>query len=150
MPASGSFGAWPAFWLYGQHLYTAPSETRPEIDVVEYYPGADPRGMHSSAHLRPGAPYQNGQISKHWYKSNYQGYDALAAGGWHTFGCEVTDSFIITYLDRHEVARIPAVAEQEVPFYLLATLQLLGEEKDKAVSPIDLHVDYIRAYIRTP
>ncbi len=79
MPLPGTKGAWPAFWLYSRALYTQPSQTRAEIDIIEYYPGNDPRGHHSSVHLRPGVPYIDGEVSQHWSDSDYTTVD-LAGG----------------------------------------------------------------------
>jgi hypothetical protein len=146
MPAAGTKGAWPAFWLYGNALYTDPTQTRPEIDVIEYYPGGDKRGHHATVHLRPGSPYVAGRVSQHWYKGDYTGMDKIFDGNWHTYGCLITSQWIIIYMDRLELERIPLVSDFDVPLYMLVSLQLLSDEAPQAVSPIDLFVEYCRVW----
>lgn len=148
MPAAGTKSAWPAFWLYGTELYTAPQKTRPEIDVIEYYPGNDPRGHHAAVHLRPGSPYQTGEVSKHWNKSSYQGMDAIRDGGWHTYGVEVGNDLIVIYMDRLEVCRMPAHPDFLVPLHMLISLQMYSDEWQQATSPIDFFCHYARVYRR--
>lgn len=148
MPPMGTKGAWPAFWLYGRGLYDATSETRPEIDVIEYYPGNDSRGYHAAVHLRPGSPYVLGQVSRHWYKSDYIGMDAIRDNNWHTYGVEVTNDWIIIYMDRVEVTRIPCLPEQRVPLFMLVSLQGYNDEKAQTVSPVDLFVEYVKVWER--
>lgn len=145
-PAPGSWGAWPAFWLYSNALYTAPSQTRAEVDVIEYYPGKDTKGHHSALHLRPGSPYVNGQVSQHWIASKYVTVEALADADWHTHGVLITDTLLIVYMDRVEVKRIPLAPEFDVAMYMLVSLQLLPQEASQATSPIDLLVEYVKAY----
>ena len=148
MPLPGTKGAWPAFWLYSRALYTQSSQTRAEIDIIEYYPGNDPRGHHSSVHLRPGVPYVDGEVSQHWSDSDYTTVDSLADGNWHTYGCEVTASDIIIYYDRVELKRIPMVDEFDTPMYLLVSLQMLSDEWQQAISPFDFWVEYVRVWTR--
>lgn len=151
MPGAGTFGAWPAFWLYGNELYTNPGKTRPEIDIIEYYPGNDPNGHHSSLHLRPGSPYQTGEVSQHWSKGLYTKQYDIKDGQYHTFGAEVTDDWIIIYQDRKELKRFPTLREFKVPLFMLVSLQMLPSERNRAsqVVPIDLFVEYVRVWQRT-
>jgi len=146
MPPPGTYGAWPAFWLYSQALYTDPKATKAEIDVIEYYPAEDSTGHHATLHLRPADDYQVGQVSQHWQKGEYNRIPALADGGWHTYGALVTQDLIIIYFDGLEQKRIPTVKEYRVPLYMLVSLQGLPEQASSARSPIDLYVDYVRAY----
>lgn len=148
MPPRGTMGAWPAFWLYGRGLHTAPSETRPEIDVIEYYPGHDSRGYHCAVHLRPGSPYQVGQVSRHWLKGDYIGMEAIRDENWHLYGVEVSNDWIIIYMDRVEVTRIKTLPEQKVPLFMLVSLQGLNDERAQTISPVDIFVEYVKVWQR--
>ncbi|WP_443750161.1 glycoside hydrolase family 16 protein [Asticcacaulis solisilvae] len=150
MPANGTLGAWPAFWMYSKSVYTDTTKLRAELDIIEYYPGNDPRGQHSALHLRPGLTPQAGDVvTSDWTTSCYSGLDALADGDWHTHGVEITDSWIIVYFDRVEIKRIPLLAEFDVPMFMMVSLALLPDEAAQATGPIDLYVDYVRAWQRT-
>ncbi len=148
MPAQGTMGAWPAFWLYSRNTYTDPPKSRAEIDVIEYYPGNDPRGHHSSVHLRPGSPPQPGEVTSEWVKSCYNGVTALVDGAYHTYGAEITADWIIIYFDRVELKRIPMSHEFDTPLYLLVSMSLFPNEAAQAVGPIDLLIDYVRVWQR--
>lgn len=148
-PVAGTYGAWPAFWLYGTQLYTDTDETRPEIDIVELYPGNDHNGHHSSVHLRPGNPYVLGRVSQHWVTSKYTKLIGLINdGNYHTYGAKVTDDWIIIYYDGSELKRIPTHPDFLQPLHTLVSLQLLSDELSSMnVSvPIDMWVDYVKIY----
>jgi beta-glucanase (GH16 family) len=146
MPPPGTMGAWPAFWLYSQGLFTDPSQTRAEIDVIEYYPGNNPQGHHSAVHLRPGVPYRNGEVSQHWFDSEYNKPPGLDDGNWHTHGVLLTPESIIVYFDRVEQKRFPMLREFAVQMFMLVSLQGLDQEFQQAVGPINMYVDYVRVY----
>lgn len=148
MPAAGTKAAWTAFWLYGTELYTAPGKARPEVDIIEYYPGNAPRGHHAALHIRPSGPYQPGEVSKHWNKSSYQGMDAIRDGGWHTYGVEISDDNIIVYMDRKEVCRMPTHEDFLVPLHMLISLQMYSDEWQQATGSIDFFCRYARVYQR--
>ncbi len=139
-------GAWPALWLKSQEEHTNAAMVRPEIDVVEWY-GGDPKGLHSTVHLWPPQPQyiKAGGLVKHWYKSNYQGEPGLA-GDWHTYGAKITPQSVIIYLDQKEVARFPTLDEYKAALYPLISLTLYEQDAPKAVSPIELQVDYVKIY----
>ncbi|HVZ30371.1 MAG TPA: glycoside hydrolase family 16 protein [Asticcacaulis sp.] len=148
MPAQGTQGAWPAFWLYSRTFYTDPSKTKAEIDVIEYYPGNDARGHHSTVHLRPGNPVQPGEIAQAWQAACYNSILSMQDGAYHTYGAEITADWIIIYFDRVELKRIPMSHEFDTPLYLLVSMSLNPDEVAKAVGPIDLLVDYVRVWQR--
>ena len=161
MPIGG--GSWTAFWLLSQNGFTDYKKTRTEIDVVEWY-GSDPKGHHASAHLWPGRERQPGMPLKALHKSQYSNYtrwqerfklpeNPMKDGnlvGWHTYGCEVTREFVIIYFDGHELTRLPMQPEYHTPLYMLVDLDINGRDDDhmKAVSPLDMKVDYVRAYAK--
>jgi hypothetical protein len=148
MPSPGTLGAWPAFWLYSRTAYTDTSKTRSEIDVIEYYPGNDPRGHHAAVHLRAGSPVQPGEITQDWFASCYNGIDAMTDGGYHTYGVEITADWIIIYFDRVEQKRIPMSHEFDTPMFMLVSMSLFPDEAAQAVGPIDLLIDYVRVWQR--
>jgi beta-glucanase (GH16 family) len=141
-------GAWPAFWLKSQIEHVDPSVVRPEIDVIEWY-GGNPDGVHSTVHLwPPAAQYiQSGGLTKHWGKSNYN-KNANLAGQWHTYGALITPELVTMYVDRLEVGRFPTFEEFKTPLYPLVSLTLYDQDAAKAVSPVDLQVDYVKIYYR--
>ena len=146
MPPPGTRGAWPAFWLYSQALFTDPAQTRAEIDVIEYYPGEDARGHRSAVHLRPGHPYREGEVSQNWSEGDYSKPAGIDDGQWHTHGALLTPDWIIIYFDGVEQRRFPMLPEFAEPMFMLLSLQGLDQEFQQAVSPIDMYVDYVRVY----
>lgn len=151
MPPAGTLGPWPAFWLYSKANYTDTTKIRAELDVIEYYPGADSRGHHSAVHLRPatGKKLTTADLQTEWWTSCYNGIDALKDGNWHTYGVEITAKWMIIYFDRIELKRIPTLPEFDVPVYMLVSLAMLPDEAAKVTAPFDLWVDYVRVWQRT-
>jgi hypothetical protein len=142
-------GAWCAFWLKAQAEHWNRALTRPEIDVIEWY-GGDVTGHHRTVHLWPARAKQfitPGRLAEHWWLSNFSRHDELA-GNWHTYGALITPELVIVYLDRQEVGRFPTFDEFKTPLYPLVTLTLYEKDLAKAVSPIDMAVDYVRVYAR--
>jgi len=133
-------GVWPVFWLssHGDDSFNA------EIDVVEYY-GQFPDSYHTAAHL--------------WPKSKELQHEAQGAiihvpteslaVDFHTYGVDFTDSHLVFYLDRIEVARLPAAPAMHAPMSILVNLALgSGWPIDKTINPSVLQVDYIKAFKR--
>jgi beta-glucanase (GH16 family) len=141
-------GAWPAFWLKSQQEHTDPTMVRPEIDILEWY-GGDPVGVHSTVHLwPPAAQYlKTGDLTKHWYKSNYSKRQGLA-GEWHTYGALIGEDLVQIFVDRKETGRFPTLDEYRVALYPLISLTLYEKDAAEATSPVDLQVDYVRVYAR--
>ena len=97
MPVKGTMGAWPAFWLYSKTFFTDPTKTKAEIDVIEFYPGQDPRGHHSTLHLRPAAkPPANALLVSPWNAGCYSTVGSLGDGQWHTHRSPTNGSSSIT------------------------------------------------------
>jgi len=143
---TGQMGCWAAFWLYTAGLYTDATKTRAEIDVLEYYPGANPTGHHKAVHLRPAANLQVGEVSQHWQTGSYQSLAGLADGEWHTHGVLLTDEWMIFYLDRVELSRLPMRDEFREPMFLLLSNQLLPQEAASVSPPVHAYVDYVRVW----
>jgi len=150
MPPAGTMGAWPAFWLYSKANYTDTTKIRAELDVFEYYPGADSRGHHAAVHMRPGTGKKPtlSDLQTEWTTSCYNGLDALKDGNWHTYGVEITSKWIIIYFDRVELKRIATLPEFDVPLYMLVSLAMFPDEASKVTAPFDMYVDYVRAWQR--
>ncbi len=140
-------GAWGAFWATNQ----MPGQARPhaEIDFVELY-GTNPENWHCSLHIHPqGHAHPLG--FQHDAFINDPARMIVLDGNYHTYGCAIKDDWIIHYFDRKEVTRAPYYGECRLaPFHLL--LNMAGNwgtdsvEKNAAVSPIDLYVDYVKVW----
>lgn len=142
-------GAWCAFWLKSQAEHWNRTMIRTEIDVVEWY-GGDPTGHHRTVHLRPAQLKRfrtPGRLREHWWLSNFSRHDGLA-GEWHTYGALVTAEQVQVYVDRKEVGRFPTLDEFRTPLYPLVSLTLYEKDVEKAVSPFEMEVDYVRVYAR--
>jgi beta-glucanase (GH16 family) len=145
-------GAWPAFWLQSRNRLPRRTETFVEIDVVEWY-GGDPRGHHASLHLWPANRPQEGELAKHVYTHGW--YDLQKAGlltagrweGFHSYGVEVRPDWVIFYLDRKELHRFPSVPEFSLPLFMMVDLAILEKEEPQAVSPMDMIVKEVAAYL---
>jgi hypothetical protein len=149
MPPPGTKGAWPAFWLYSQKLFTDPSQTRAEVDIIEYYPGENAEGHRSTLHLRPGFPYLEGQVSQAWSQGDYSEPAGLGDGGWHTYGALLNADWIIVYLDGVELRRFPMLPEFRVPMFMLG--KPAGPESGvSAGSQPHRHVRRLRAGVSGP
>lgn len=130
------YGLWAGIWT----LSPQAPEGHVETDTLEWY-GGDPKGHHQSLNLW--AAVTNG----HTYQSNYTGLSGtLDDGNWHTHGLQVKDGYIIVFMDRKEVSRIPAPTEYLRPQYMLTTLAMYPDGMSQAVSPMIMDVDYMRAY----
>lgn len=142
-------GAWCAFWLKSQAEHWDGTMIRTEVDVVEWY-GGDPTGHHRTVHLWPARLKQfrtPGRLTEHWWLSNFSRHDGLA-GKWHTYGALITPEQVQIYVDRKEVGRFPTLEEFRTPLYPLVSLTLYEKDVEKAVSPFEMGVDYVRIYAR--
>jgi beta-glucanase (GH16 family) len=67
----------------------------------------------------------------------------------HTYGAEILDNDLVFYLDRHEVARMPASPAAKLPLSILVNLALgAGWPIDQTPDPSVLEVDYVKAFMR--
>jgi beta-glucanase (GH16 family) len=133
-------GVWPAFWLV---THTG-SDDNAEIDVVEYY-GKFPNSYHITTHLWPKAKGLTPQSEE---KVIHVPEGSLIEE-FHTYGVEVREKDLVFYLDRHEVARMPASPTAKLPLSVLVDLALgAGWPIDQTPDPSILEVDYVKAFIR--
>jgi beta-glucanase (GH16 family) len=141
--------SWPAFWLYTPKPYEGPGQSRAEIDVIEAYGDNDYDGYHMAVHRY--------SLESQVHKGNYSGLSSTrntAIWGWndmfdgsfHRYGCLVTPTWIIVYLDAKEVSRFPTYPEAKRPLFMRITLAMQDEFVAKATSPTRLRVDHVRAY----
>ncbi|MEJ1157561.1 carbohydrate binding domain-containing protein [Prosthecomicrobium sp. N25] len=139
-------GAWPGFWLHSMGGDFDRTITMNEIDVIEWY-GADPKGLHQSLHIWPAKYPRPGEPTTHSWTSNYSGRSD-AQLGFHTYGVEITDDWVILYYDRKELTRYPALPIFKLPVYMLVSMSLT----DTAGAPdvMDFQVDYVRAWMKPP
>jgi beta-glucanase (GH16 family) len=133
-------GVWPAFWLV---THTG-ADANAEIDVVEYY-GKFSDGYHVTSHVWPKA--------KGVKPRSQEKVIPVTAGSltqaFHAYGVEILDNDLVFYLDRHEVARMPASPEAKLPLSVLVNLALgSGWPIDKTPDPSILEVDYVKAFIK--
>lgn len=143
---TGQLGCWAAFWLYTDVLYKDATKTRAEIDALEYYPGNNPTGHHKAVHMRAAPDLQVGQVSQTWHLGDYTGIQGLADGDWHTHGVLLTDDWMIFYMDRVELSRLPMRDEFRQPMFVLLSNQLLPQEAASVSPPVHAYVDYVRVW----
>lgn len=138
-----SRGAWGAWWATSE----LPGLALPhaEIDFVELY-GTNPENLHGTVHHWPGGHANPNGSPNHWQSGHAPKITALD-GDYHTYGCAITDQWIIHYKDRVEWGRVPLYGECRLaPFKLLLNLALNTTERVGAVELIDMYVDYVKVW----
>ncbi|WP_163995907.1 RICIN domain-containing protein [Pyxidicoccus caerfyrddinensis] len=111
-------GPWPAFWLYN---HDQPDPYRPEIDIMEAYPGGGPNSGWSNSSLRPTA--YGATIWTGWPEEQ-GGYKMVQAGtdlsaGYHRYGLKWEANRQSFYLDGNLVYTT-AVSMPERMYILLS------------------------------
>ena len=134
-------GVWPAFWLVG-----VKDGIIAELDPMEFY-GHAPDRYQIAAHVwdtrTPGAHrslYTTGHTAmlRRTYSLNDRDND---------FGVWIRDDWIIFYLNRQEMWRIPTREEFRWPMHILANLALGGGWPHEGLeSPKFMQIAWIRAY----
>ncbi|MBZ4420645.1 family 16 glycosylhydrolase [Myxococcus sp. RHSTA-1-4] len=103
-------GVWPAFWLYAH-----PADARPEIDIMEAYPGGGPDSWWGDANLHPvnyGLTLHKANADYSYHEVPYatklrdfspygNGVDLSAA--FHTYGVKWEPSGITFYFDGQQL-----------------------------------------------
>ena len=160
--ASGSF--WPAFWLYSVSRHAGPfDQTMVELDVIEAY-SRYPAGQqtsnfqtHSVVHLVPAANPLPGNRTQRVTHSAIQTINPQKWGEWvnlfdgefHTYGLDITDDWLVYYLDRRELCRHPMVDEARNPLYALLSTKIWennGNGGYANAADTYMDVDYVRHY----
>ena len=150
-------GLWPAFWMLGSNIQTAPESpdnpnTVPwpycgEIDIMEYL-GNSPTKIFGTVH---GPDYSAGEsISKNFFLSNSR-FDT----DFHIFGVEWDENRVNFYVDD---MLYHSVTPEDVPgewvfnqsFYMILNIavggNLPGAPNGETPFPQEMLVDYIRVY----
>ncbi len=150
-------GLWPAFWMLGSNIQTAPESpdnpnTVPwpycgEIDIMEYL-GNSPTKIFGTVH---GPGYSAGEsISKNFFLSNSR-FDT----DFHVFGIEWDENRVNFYVDD---MLYHSVTPEDVPgewvfnqsFYMILNVavggNLPGAPNGETPFPQEMLVDYIRVY----
>lgn len=143
-------GLWPAFWMLGADIDTAPWPACGEIDVMESR-GQDPRTVLGSLH-GPGY-FGGGSISDSYTLPGAAGFD----DDFHVFAVEWDEQFVAWEVDGETYAvitrdRLPANGTWvfDHSFFLLLNLAVggtfVGAPDDDTVFPQTLLVDYVKVY----
>jgi len=163
-------GAWPAFWLLtkGEH-YPDQRDPCDELDIIEAYGGEGPgrpnagdlfcitphawnqgeRGHQAEAavmkQLGPGAPAVSMRkigIPSTWFQTL------------HTYGCKITESDTIYYVDDIEIRRHATMeVSKKTSFFFLINLATGGGwpvDLSRYGGIADMYVDYVRVYSANP
>ncbi len=163
-------GAWPAFWLLTKNE-AYPDQRGPcdELDIIEAYGGEGPGrpNAHELFCITPHAWNQGADGQKAEQSVLKQiGHGApvvsLKKAGipstWyqtlHTYGCKVTESDTIYYVDDIEMCRHSTMAvSKKLPFYFLINLATGGGwpvDLSRYGGIADMYVDYVRVYSGNP
>lgn len=133
-------GAWDAFWL----MPVTPANNKPgwqELDVVEHYGRYTP-GVYSWIHTTDYHPNPNETLQVF---SNHPDQTQ----GFHTYGMDWNDKTIGFYYDGQLMGTRATPSDMHGPMYLLANLAV-EDGADPAGAPLDMKIDYIRAYSNDP
>jgi beta-glucanase (GH16 family) len=141
-------GLWPAFWMLGSNIDTAPWPQCGEIDIMEFK-GQEPNIIHGSMH-GPGY-YKDEPITK-----TFGFVDDRFDFDFHVFAIEWDENSVDYYADDVLYQRI---SKEDVPggewvfdqpFYILLNVAVggsfVGFPSSKTEFPKSMVVDYIRMY----
>jgi len=170
-------GTWPAFWLLTDYLTDEKNgksdQTEPvdELDIIEAVGGEGPGEPNGNSDPKNGDLYQ---ITPHaWnqpsikdiqdkaYQDMHDPISMHKAGvpstwyeSFHTYGCKVTDTDTIYYLDNIEVARHATLpASKKFPLFFLINLATGSGwpvDLSRYNGLADMYVDYVRVYAQNP
>lgn len=155
-------GPWPAFWLFNHFDSGSQAMSRPEIDVMEAYPGAGGEPW-STADLRPNAYGATVHVDNGYLNSAGQATGQYSPGGtqiiragmdlsadFHVYGVKWEKSQITFYFDGKQVAQVQASINQ--PLFILLGLGYgsASGTPNASETPMGvgnaLEIDYIRAW----
>ncbi len=139
-------GAWPAFWLFNQI-----GERRPEIDIMEAYPGGEAPWSAPDANGTPSATMYAPVV---WNDSDSRaGYGKIAtpdlAAGFHKYGVKWEPNRITFYFDGVEGYSIDASISD--PMYIILDLwygSASGEPDDSTPTGASnaFTINYVKAW----
>ncbi|SNS74167.1 Glycosyl hydrolases family 16 [Noviherbaspirillum humi] len=140
-------GLWPAFWLFAH-----PGERRPEIDIMEAYPGGvDPWGFPG----KDGVPHPRAYGATTWFdKDRPAGTRQFDTGldlsaGFHKYAVKWEPDQQTYYFDGKEVLKLQASLSD--PMYILLDLWYGSSSGDPdATTPLGkgnaFEINYVRAW----
>jgi beta-glucanase (GH16 family) len=140
-------GLWPAFWMLGSNIDTAPWPQCGEIDIMEFK-GQEPNIIHGSMH-GPGY-FKDEPITK-----TFGFVDDRFDFEFHIFAIEWDENSVDYYVDNELYQRIrkedvPGEWVFDEPFYILLNVAVggsfVGFPSSKTVFPQKMVVDYVRIY----
>jgi len=168
--APNAIGTWPAFWLLTNNNLTSPNGNVPvdELDIIEACGGEGPQEPNATADPKQGDLYQ---ITPHAWNQGKEGekictqaykdmHDPInmskfgVPSSWfetfHTYGCKITETDTIYYLDNIEVGRHKTMPNSKKSnFYFLINLATGGGwpvDLSRYNGLADMYVDYVRVY----
>jgi beta-glucanase (GH16 family) len=159
-------GSWPAFWLLTDSLDQPNGDHLPtdELDIIEAY-GGDGPGSPNCPNLYRTTPHAwnqpgNKGLEEQANKDVHNPIDMNKFGisNWpdtfHIYGCKITDTDTIYYLDNVEVSRHKTMpTSKKSPFFFLINLGTGGGwpvDFSRYNNIGDMYVDYVRVYAGTP
>jgi hypothetical protein len=150
-------GCWPAFWLYAH-----PVDARPEIDIMEAYPGGGPSSGWGDSNLHPvnfgltlhraNADYSFHQVPyQHTYTEFKPPIDLSAA--FHIYGVKWTSTSITFYFDGQQLGPTYSYSDSYYnrPMYVLFDLWFgsasgTPDGTTPTGKPNSFQVDYVRVW----
>ncbi|MEV4335158.1 glycoside hydrolase family 16 protein [Streptomyces sp. NPDC049597] len=139
-------GAWPAFWLFN-HI----DDRRPEIDVMEAYPGGGPDSGWSDSNLHPTAFAAT--VWPHGASNDAAGHRTLQTAdlsqGFHKYGVKWEPNKLTFYFDGQEFYSLDVAMSD--PMYIILDLwfgSASGDPDDSTPTGESnaFEVNYVRAW----
>jgi hypothetical protein len=155
-------GAWPAWWLMTDYITGPKGQGCDELDVIEAYGGNGPGrpnfddGFMITPHRWGQGKPGNDMATKAFHEMHNPDHFQRAGipfswyEGFHTYGCKITDTDTIYYVDNIEVARhetFPCSKTQPIFFFInLATGGGWPVDLSRYHGLADMYVDFVRVY----
>lgn len=140
-------GLWPAFWMLGSNIDSAPWPDCGEIDIMEYL-GHQPTSVFGTLH---GPGYSGGDAISKGYSLTNDRYD----NDFHVFGIEWDENKINFYVDD---VLYNQIKPEDVPgdwvfnqsFFMILNMAVggnyPGSPNAETTFPQEMLVDYVRVY----
>ena len=133
-------GFWPAFWMLGANISSAPWPACGEIDIME--------------HINTDSLIYG---TMHWLNTTHVsngGHVATSPSGWHTYSVEWDADSIKWIVDniKYHAAAITSNSTEEFhqPFFILLNLAVGGDWPKQTINdsllPAKMYVDWVRVY----
>jgi hypothetical protein len=163
-------GTWPAWWLLTTDPKADPKDTSQpvdELDIIEAVGGEGPGEPNGNGDPKNGGLYQvtphawnqpqNKALETKAYQDMHDPISMTKAGvpstwyqTFHTYGCLITETDTIYYLDNVEVARHATLpTSKKLPFFFLINLATGSGwpvDLSRYDGHVDMYVDWVRVY----